>query len=172
MSVRILTGDCRESMAAMDADSIDSCVTDLAAGIAAEHLVCADLLLSGYRAFLADQNCPYDVAVEHDGRLIRVQVKATRKAKPTPGRPDSQPCYQWHARRAGKGGLRTYADSDFDVIALVALDVKVIAYRSFSQVGGGTIHLRPPGVETTHPNRKHGAIDCHPFLAALGGIGQ
>lgn len=28
MSVRIITGDCRESMAAIDADSIDSCVTD------------------------------------------------------------------------------------------------------------------------------------------------
>lgn len=28
MAVRILTGDCRESMAAMDADSVDSCVTD------------------------------------------------------------------------------------------------------------------------------------------------
>lgn len=28
MSVRIITGDCRDSMAALDADSIDSCVTD------------------------------------------------------------------------------------------------------------------------------------------------
>ena len=47
-------GDCLDVMATFDAESIDAIVTDLAAGTAGEHLVCADLLLAGYRAFLAD----------------------------------------------------------------------------------------------------------------------
>src|SRR5688572_16056651 len=90
--------------------------TDLAVGTAAEHLVCFDLLMAGYRAFLSDQNCPYGVAVEIDGRLVRVQVKATRQAKPTPQRVEHVPSYQWHVRRAGKGGARLYADKEFDVL--------------------------------------------------------
>jgi hypothetical protein len=33
-------------------------------GKAAEHIVCADLILAGYRAFLADQGLPYDVVFD------------------------------------------------------------------------------------------------------------
>ncbi len=100
----------------------------LTAGIAAEHLVCADLLLRGWRAFMTDQSCPYDVALECRGRLVRVQVKATRAPKPTPQRRTLVKTYQWHVRRAGKGGRRVYARDEFDLLALVALDTGRIAY--------------------------------------------
>ena len=82
--------------------------TDLDVGTAGEHLVCADLLLGGYVAFRADQNCAYDVAVDLGGRLIRLQVKSTRAVKPIPQRETESLAYQWHVRRAGKGGRRNY----------------------------------------------------------------
>lgn len=109
-------------------------ITDLQAGVAGEHLVCAHLLLLGYNAFLTDQNCPYDLAVEMGGRLIRIQVKSTRKPKPVPQRVKSRDAYLWHVKRAGKGGKRHYRENDFDVLALVALDTARIAFCSPSKV--------------------------------------
>lgn len=167
MSVRVEHGDSRELLKSLADANIDSCVTDLAAGTAAEHLVCADLLLQGYRAFLADQNCPYDVAVEHCGRLIRVQVKATRGYKTVEYKRSHTPAYMWHTRRAGKGGRRQYGADEFDIIALVALDIKCIAYRPVRDVVLQTIHLRPPGSVKGHPSRKLRNIDEYPFSEAL-----
>lgn len=168
MTIALHHARMEEWLAAYDGPLFDSCVTDLAAGIAAEHLVCADLLLQGFRAFLADQNCPYDVAVELGGRLIRVQVKATRAPRPTPGRANGRLAYQWFVRRAGKAGARTYTANDFDVLALVALDIKTVAYWPFSTVKSGTIHLRPPGDKTSHPNRRHDEVDGYPFTRLFG----
>ena len=133
-------GDCRDILPMLP--KVDAVITDLAAGAAGEHLVCADLLLEGYRAFLADQNCPYDVAVDVGGRLIRIQVKSTRQAKAIPQRAEHRPAYMWHVRRAGKGGARNYADGEFDLLALVALDCRRIAYLPPSKLAQ-TVHIRP-----------------------------
>lgn len=145
----------------------DAVVTDLAVGSAAEHLVCADLLLQGYRAFLADQNCPYDVAVEHLGRLIRLQVKATRGPRKVADRPGSPPAYLFHVRRAGKGGRRRYGNNEFDVVALVALDIRCIAYVAISDRVKQCFHLRQPNATKWHGNRRNENIDEYPFRAAL-----
>jgi len=48
-------------------------------GEAAEHLVCADLMLKGKQAILVSGHC-YDVLVD-DGKLTRIQVKSSRKSK-------------------------------------------------------------------------------------------
>lgn len=134
-------------------------VTDLAAGTAAEHLVCADLLLSGWRAFLADQNCPYDVAVDLGKRLVRIQVKSTRKERAIPQRGSYTPAYLWNVRRAGKAGRRTYADGDFDLLALVALDIRRIAYMPPSEVKQ-TVHIRPPGSSSGKQFDDYGFLDA------------
>lgn len=128
-NARLIMGDCRE-------------VSDLAAGTAAEHLVCAELLMMGLNAFLADQNCAYDVAVDIGGRLVRIQVKATRQQRSIPQRANHVPAYMWHVRRAGKGGRRVYGSDEFDVLALVALDCRRIAYAPPSDFKQ-TIHIRP-----------------------------
>lgn len=146
-------------------------VNDLAAGAAGEHLVCADLLLQGYRAFLSDQNCPYDVAVDIGGRLIRIQVKSTRQPKAIPQRVGHFPAYMWHVRRAGKKGARVYAAGEFDMLALVALDVRKIAYLPPSSLIQ-TVHIR------THDNAlppmnggKSGKTFAqYPFSAALSEV--
>ena len=159
--VTLHAGDSLDILRTLPDASIDSCVTDLAAGTAAEHLVCADLLLAGWRAFLSDQNCPYDVAVDVAGRLVRIQVKATRRQRLTPQRVADVPAYMWHVRRAGKGGLRVYNAADFDLLALVALDIRRIAYLPPSHTKQ-TVHIRPPGA----PGGKH--FDNYPFRKAIG----
>lgn len=104
--------------------------TDLIIGIAGEHLVCADLLAQGYAAFMASQNCPYDVAVQVGNKLVRVQVKTAKAAKPfLQKRQQHIVGYTWWIRQ-GKGGRRAYHKDAFDVIALVGLDTKQIAYIS------------------------------------------
>lgn len=150
---------------------IETSLSDLAVGAAGEHLVCADLLLAGYRAFLADQNCPYDVAVDAGSRLIRVQVKSTRAARAIPQRANHRAGYMWHVRRAGKGGARVYADDEFDVLALVALDCRRIAYMPPS-LSKQTIHIRAHG-DASHP--AHGGkmgktFDMFSFPAALAEV--
>ena len=50
---------------------------ELQIGKAGEHLVCSDLILQGFNAFLADQGLPYDVVVDNDNKLWKIQVRAT-----------------------------------------------------------------------------------------------
>ena len=110
-------------------------VDDLEIGKAAEHLVVADLILSGYRAYLTDQGLPYDVVIDEGGILYRLQVKATCQVRPVPQRKAFTPGYLFHVRRAGKGGRRVYQRDDFDLVALVALDIRVIAYMPRAMSG-------------------------------------
>ena len=135
---RLILADCMDVLPTLG--KVDAVVTDLALGVAGEHFFCADLLLQGYNAFLTDQNCPYDVALEIGGRLIRVQVKTTRKERHIPQRAVRTPAYLFHVRRCGKGGRRSYNETDFDVMALVALDIRKIAYIKLSEAKQ-TIHL-------------------------------
>lgn len=115
-------------------------------GRAAEHLVVADLILSGYRAFMTEQGMPYDVVIDLDGRLIRVQVKASMS--PTNVNANGRIeriAYTWAVRSRGKGrkGVRLDA-THCDVVAVVALDIRTVAYLPL-EVCGQTIQLSPPG---------------------------
>jgi PD-(D/E)XK endonuclease len=159
-------GDCLTSLRAMPDNSVDSIVTDLAAGHAAEHLVCADILLQGYAAFLTDQVCAYDVAADVGGRLIRIQVKATRATRAIPQRASHFPAYMWNVRRAGKNGARLYADDEFDLLALVALDTKQIAYMPPSKIRQ-TIHIRPDNDNRPATNKSGKYFSQFRFKDAL-----
>ena len=93
-------------------------------GKAGEHIVCADLILQGFNAFLADQGLPYDVLVDLGGILKRIQVKATQhkvnyqKAKNV---------YRFGTRRAK--GQRARTEIHYvDFFAFVALEIMEIAY--------------------------------------------
>lgn len=143
----------------------------LEVGKAAEHLVCADLILSGHRAFLTDQGLPYDVVFDRDGRLLRLQVKSTLRPRAVPGRPGSGNNYAFNIRRAGKGGRRKIGNGVFDMIALVALDIRVIAYIPVPDHVRQLIHLRVPNCPKTHGNKIHGNIDEYPIDRALREMG-
>lgn len=105
----------------------------LLVGAAGEHLVCADLLLRGIPATRTGIPGPWDVVAEVDGRLVRIQVKATAEARPFLQRRQLHLVgYTW-AVRHGKGSTRAYAPGLVDIVALVALDVRRIAYVAASE---------------------------------------
>lgn len=113
-------------------------------GLASEHLVCSDLILQGYPAHLTSQMSPYDIAVDVNGFLLRVQVKATAKktSYTNPNKPDR---YRWQIKRSRKDwktGLKVnYKPGDFDILALVATDIKTIAYLPFKDHMQTTIEM-------------------------------
>lgn len=126
-------------------------VNDLACGKAGEYLVCADLILRGYVAFPSEQGLPFDVVCEVSGKLLKVQVKTTRKPIPVPQRVNRTDKYCFHVRRCGKGGRRSYQDSDVDLFALVALDSKSIGYLPAADVSQ-TMFFLPEGAEPIKRN--------------------
>lgn len=106
----------------------------LAFGSAGEHLVCADQLLAGRRAFLAGAGLPYDVIVEGDARLYRVQVKSQVGATATNRQKNGIPSYVFQIRRMTNRGEIQYADNEIDVVALVGLDDRGVGYVPASHV--------------------------------------
>jgi len=113
---------------------------DLQTGIAGEHLVCADLIIKGYNAYLSDQGLPYDVVADIKGQLYKIQVKTTSKYRAVPQRKKYTPAYLFWIKRCGKGGKKVYKEKDYDFMALVALDKKIIGYLPFDNVKG-SMHL-------------------------------
>lgn len=98
--------------------------SQLELGKAAEHLVVADLLLSGYQAFLSDAGSPFDIVLSFDNRLFRIQVKATKKAR---SYTRAKNIYRFQMRHGTKMDRRI-SPEQIDIIALVALDSRTIAY--------------------------------------------
>ena len=138
-------------------------------GKAAEHLVCASIILSGHRCYLTDQGLPYDVIVDRDGFLIRVQVKATCFPKNMNMRGRAERIgYTFHVRRRGKNGSKRLNNDECDIVALVALDIQTIAYLPIGEVGQ-TVQFMPPGhsFRGRFKRTRGEAIDCFPFDDAL-----
>jgi len=139
-------------------------------GKAAEHIVCADLILKGYRSYLSDQGLPYDVVIDHQDRLLRVQVKGTLKAKnvSASGSP-ARLAYSWNVRRRGVNGKGRLSNQHCDIVALVALDIYAVAYFPVDKCSE-TIALNAPG---HHPKTVHGkrgwgrSIDQYPIDIAI-----
>lgn len=146
---------------------IEKTLPDLELGKAAEHLVVADLILQGYRAYLTGQGLPYDVVVDIRGRLIRIQVKATREQRSVPQRANPSTGYLFHVRRAGKGGRRKYLGTEFDILAFVGLDTRSIAYMPFVDGLRQTIILRPIGHIAAGNATRVQNIDQFPFADAV-----
>lgn len=119
---------------------------EMESGRAGEHLVMADLLLNGWVAYPTSQGVPYDIAVDIGDRVIRVQVKSTRMPKTPESLNRGTPLYVFHTRRAGKKGRRRYTTDDFDVLALVALDRRLIAYYALTDSHHDCIAIRVPGL--------------------------
>jgi hypothetical protein len=124
-------------------------------GSAGEHLVCADLILHGLRAFQGAQGLPYDVIADLGDAILRVAVKSTISSKPR--RAKALPTYQFNLVR--QGVERRYSPESVDIIACVALDIHQIAYLPVS--GAPTrIHFDIPGPKV-YPN-KHKGGNFHP----------
>ena len=110
-------------------------LSDLEVGKAAEHLVCFDLILQGHLAMLSDQGVPFDLIALVSGKMLKVQVKATRCASFLPQRSGDYKNYIFNVRRCGKGGRMSYEKNDVDVFAFVCLSTKEIAYVASVDAG-------------------------------------
>ena len=119
---------------------------EMEAGRAGEYLVLADLLLSGWVAYPTSQGVPYDVVVDIGKRIIRIQVKSTLLPKSPEALRRGTPLYMFHTRRTGKAGTRRYGADDFDMLALVGLDRRLVAYFPFRESRNDCIGIRVPGI--------------------------
>lgn len=97
---------------------------ELQLGKAGEHLVCFDLIMQGYNAFLADQGLPFDILIEKVGQLKKIQTKSISQLK-SYGK--SKDIYRFGTRK-GKGSIARASEAEVDYYAFVALDIKKIAY--------------------------------------------
>ena len=140
----------------------------LEAGRAAEYLVCADLILNGWTAFLTDQGVPYDLLVDTSHERVRVQVKATLSPK-CPGNNQERitPAYFFHPRRVGKRGTRKYGDNEFDIYAFVALDRRQVAYFALAELPKQCLVIRIPGIHYGSKGRGSREFDGATFDRAL-----
>lgn len=136
-------------------------------GRAGEYLVMADLLLNGWVAYPTSQGVPYDIAVDIGDRILRVQVKSTKMPKTPAALNRGTPLYVFHTRRAGKQGRRRYSNDDFDVLALVALDRRLIAYYALADTRNDSIAIRVPGLRYGDGGAKCRYFEDAKFQSAL-----
>jgi hypothetical protein len=127
--IELLNIDCMEYMATLPDKAFDlAIVDDMQAGKAGEYLVCADLILKGFIAYPSEQGLPYDVVLDMGGKLLKVQVKATRTHKQTPQRVGNVNTYGFNVKRRGKGNRGEHTSESCDLFAFVALDERQIGY--------------------------------------------
>lgn len=99
-------------------------------------------MMHGHDCFHAAQGMPYDLVADVDGRLLRVQVKTTRKPEILAGRNVNNLAYRFWVTKCGKGGAKRYTTEDVDLFALVALDTRQVGYLSTREMPK-TFFVRP-----------------------------
>lgn len=143
-------------------------------GRAAEYLVVADLLLSGFEAFPSDQGLPFDVVVEVYGTLKRIQVKATTKVFEND---KNAGVYRFEMRSSSRSKERNpiHRIWSTDYYAFVALDKKKIAYFYMDELFCGSrlieeyddpipklpmaIELKTKDIQYTHLSKTGNKLD-------------
>jgi hypothetical protein len=96
---------------------------DVRTGDAAETLVLFKLLNWGLSAHDARREMPYDIVVDLDGRICRVQVKGRRRA--------ARDRWDFRAVRGNwrsATGTYAYTEADYDVSAFVALSLERVIF--------------------------------------------
>lgn len=150
----------------------DGLSTSLQIAKAAEHLACAELILQGWNAFLADAGLPYDLLADRgDGRFFRIQVKATCGMMPERQFARDgvvrtiQPVYRFALRRSRTGQRRITLDA-CDFLALVAIDIRAVAWlpvSSLTRSGGfvpGAVEFKSRRIQYRRTGSGLGGLDA------------
>lgn len=111
---------------------------ELQIGKAGEHLVCFDLIKNNHNAFLADQGLPYDVLVDVDTEIKRIQVKSCSRVG---NYGKSKNVYRFSLRSA-KGANRAIKANKVDYIAFVFIDKMIVQYISTKQIMASNGNLK------------------------------
>lgn len=154
----------KEKLADTPASEANTC------GRAGEHLVCADILSRGHECFIAEGRLPYDVVADIGGHVVRIQVKTTAGIKSCPQRKNNTPVYMWNARKFGKGSRHSYSVTDTDLVAYVALDRRIIAYRTSERIAQSTV-LRIAEYRDVYQAKTGGFVEDFPFEKAIKELG-
>ena len=118
---------------------------ELNIGRAGEYLAMADILMQGYQCFDSGQGAKYDLIMENEGgKLLKIQVKTTAKPKKwnSEAHQKTTESYFFHTKRTGKNGTKSYTNDDFDIYALVMMDINKIAYIKNTDMPKASITLR------------------------------
>ena len=104
---------------------------NLMIGKAGEHLACCDLICQGFNAFLSDQGLPFDLVVEHKGKLYRGQVKTVQRMYKYYQRKDGHKAnraFRFTTRHGTTTKNRATELNEVDFYAFVVLPKKIVAY--------------------------------------------
>ena len=101
---------------------------ELQIGKAGEYLVCADLIIKGFVAFISEQGLPYDVLLDTGEKIYKVQVKTTSDVRVVPQRKMESKMYIFNIGKHGKNNLKRYTASEVDLYALVCLKTRQVGY--------------------------------------------
>lgn len=132
-------------------------------GLSAEFLVCSDLCKQGYLAHMASAGGRYDVIVDVDNKLLRIQVKSTAQMIYEYGH--KNPTYKFNLAKGVRSKLINPAE--VDIVALVAVDCAGIAYLPAKECSTKTIKIRPAGAPLTAWQKKSNRIDELSFSKVL-----
>ncbi|NLD79524.1 MAG: hypothetical protein GX641_04295 [Mollicutes bacterium] len=124
---------------------------ELQVGKAGEYLVCADLILKGFVAFPSEQGLPYDVLLDTGNKLLRVQVKTTKKPRKIPQRNKDSLAYIFSIKLHGKSNKKI--NNDCDIFALVCLDTMKIGYILGNEMPS-TINIRADSLRGNYYDEK------------------
>lgn len=138
-------------------------------GKSGEHLVCSDILAHNIPCFIVEGKSHYDLIADLNGKLLKIQVKATATYKNCPNRENATPAYMFNARKYGKGGRLSYQKGDADIVAYVALDKKKIAYMRADKIAQSTI-LRLREFENQYYCKTGMFIEDYPLSKVLNEI--
>ena len=122
---------------------------ELQKGKAGEYLVCADLILKGFIAFISEQGLPYDIILDTGKKLFKVQVKTTEILRKVPQRNKDTLCYIFNIKRHGKIRQNIYSENEVDLFALVCLDTRKIMYLKNGEMPE-TINVRADELKGTY----------------------
>lgn len=143
---------------------------ELQIGKAGEYLVCFDLVLKGYVAFLSEQGLPYDVLLDNGDKLIRIQVKTCSGPRVVPQRVSDSTAYIFNIKRHGKNNIQRYGNDEVDIFALVCLDTKTVGYIKADDMPD-TLNLRVDALRGTYYDEK-GIQDYNSVMALKDKMSQ
>jgi len=141
-------------------------ISDLQIGKAGEYLVCSELIMMGFIAYPSEQGLPYDVVMDFNGKLLKVQVKTTRGLRAVLQRKNPIKAYQFNIKRCGKKNKKLHTSQSVDLFALVALDIKQIGFMLNKDIKQ-TMAFRPDYLKGTYKDENSNRIVTGTYLSDL-----
>jgi hypothetical protein len=141
-------------------------ISDLQIGKAGEYLVCSELIMKGFIAYPSEQGLPYDVVMDYNGKLLKLQVKTTRGLRNVLQRKNPIKAYQFNIKRCGKKNKQLHTPESVDLFALVAIDTKQIGFMLNKNVKQ-TMAFRPDILKGTYKDENSNREITGTYLSDL-----